>query len=113
VKLEALASCADAADERRRKIARQKQVALLRGLRKHPPTRPLRRGSPIANLSAILPSVRKPCPLPFASALMTPFKRDTWRNMPNEIKRIQVSELSSSNGTAWEVTEPTRRRAIA
>ncbi len=32
--------------------------------------------------------------------------RDTWRNIRDDLKRIQLAQLSSPNGTVWQVTEP-------
>jgi hypothetical protein len=32
---------------------------------------------------------------------------DTWRNIRDDLKRIKLAQLSSPNGTVWQVTEPT------
>lgn len=32
---------------------------------------------------------------------------DTWRNIRDDLKHIQLAQLSSPNGTVWQVTEPT------
>lgn len=32
---------------------------------------------------------------------------DTWRNIRDDLKRIQLAQLSSPNGQVWQVTEPT------
>jgi hypothetical protein len=32
---------------------------------------------------------------------------DTWRNIRDDLKRIQLAQLLSPNGTVWQVTEPT------
>ena len=32
---------------------------------------------------------------------------DTWRNIRDDLKRIQLAQLSSPNGRVWQVTEPT------
>jgi len=32
--------------------------------------------------------------------------QDTWRNIRDDLKRIQLAELSSPNGRVWQVTEP-------
>jgi transposase len=32
--------------------------------------------------------------------------QDTWRNIRDDLKRIQLAQLSSPNGTVWQVTEP-------
>ena len=32
--------------------------------------------------------------------------QDTWRNVRDDLKRIQLAQLSSPNGTVWQVTEP-------
>jgi transposase len=32
--------------------------------------------------------------------------QDTWRNIRDDLKRIQLVQLSSPNGTVWQVTEP-------
>lgn len=32
--------------------------------------------------------------------------QDTWRNIRDDIKTIQLAQLSSPNGTVWQVTEP-------
>ena len=31
---------------------------------------------------------------------------DTWRNIPDDLKGIQLAQLIGSNGTLWQVTEP-------
>jgi hypothetical protein len=36
---------------------------------------------------------------------------DTWRNIRDDLKRIQLAQLSSPNGTVWQVTEPTPEAA--
>ena len=33
--------------------------------------------------------------------------QDTWRNIQDDLKRIQLAQLSSPNGTVWQVTEAT------
>ena len=33
---------------------------------------------------------------------------DTWRNIRDDLKRIQLAQLLSPHGTVWQVTEPTR-----
>jgi hypothetical protein len=33
--------------------------------------------------------------------------QDTWRNIRDDLKRIQLAQLSSPHGTVWQVTEPT------
>ena len=37
--------------------------------------------------------------------------QDTWRNVRDDLKRIQLAQLSSPNGTVWQVTEPTAEAA--
>lgn len=32
--------------------------------------------------------------------------RDTWRNIRDDLKQIQLAQMSSPNGTVWQVTEP-------
>lgn len=32
---------------------------------------------------------------------------DTWRNIRDDLKRIKLAQLSSPNGTIWQVTDPT------
>lgn len=32
--------------------------------------------------------------------------QDTWRNIRDDLKRIQLAQLSSPNGTVWQVTDP-------
>jgi len=32
---------------------------------------------------------------------------DTWRNVSDKLRRIQLAQLSSPHGTVWQVTEPT------
>jgi len=34
--------------------------------------------------------------------------QDTWRNIRDDLKQIQLAQLSSPNGTVWQVTEPGR-----
>jgi len=36
---------------------------------------------------------------------------DTWRNIRDDLKRIQLAQLSSPNGRVWQVTEPTPQAA--
>jgi hypothetical protein len=36
---------------------------------------------------------------------------DTWRNIRDDLKRIQLAQLLSPNGTVWQVTEPTPEAA--
>jgi len=36
---------------------------------------------------------------------------DTWRNIRDDLKRIQLAQLSSPNGSIWQVTEPTPQAA--
>jgi len=36
---------------------------------------------------------------------------DTWRNIRNDLKHIQLAQLFSPNGTVWQVTEPTPNAA--
>ncbi len=31
---------------------------------------------------------------------------DTWRNIRDDLKRIKLAQLSSPNGTVWQITEP-------
>ena len=31
---------------------------------------------------------------------------DTWRNIRDDLKRVKLAQLSSPNGTVWQVTEP-------
>jgi hypothetical protein len=31
---------------------------------------------------------------------------DTWRNIRDRLRRIQLAQLLSPNGTVWQVTEP-------
>jgi hypothetical protein len=31
---------------------------------------------------------------------------DTWRNLRDDLKPIKLAQLSSVNGTVWQVTEP-------
>ena len=38
---------------------------------------------------------------------------DTWRNVSDRLRRIQLAQLSSPHGTVWQVTEPTRMRLSA
>ena len=33
--------------------------------------------------------------------------QDTWRNIRDDLKRIQLAQLLSPNGRVWQVTEPT------
>lgn len=37
--------------------------------------------------------------------------QDTWRNVRDDLKRIQLAQLSSPNGTVWQVTEPSAEAA--
>ena len=37
--------------------------------------------------------------------------QDTWRNVRDDLKRIQLAQLSSPHGTVWQVTEPTAEAA--
>jgi hypothetical protein len=37
--------------------------------------------------------------------------QDTWRNIRDDLKRIQLAQLSSPNGTVWQLTEPTSAAA--
>jgi hypothetical protein len=37
--------------------------------------------------------------------------QETWRNVRDDLKRIQLAQLSSPNGTVWQVTEPTAEAA--
>ena len=32
---------------------------------------------------------------------------DTWRNVSDHLRRIQLAQLSSPHGTVWQVTDPT------
>jgi hypothetical protein len=32
--------------------------------------------------------------------------QDTWRNIRDDLKQIQLAQLSSPNGTVWQVTDP-------
>ena len=32
--------------------------------------------------------------------------QDTWRNIRDDLKRIQLAQLSSPSGTVWQVTDP-------
>lgn len=36
---------------------------------------------------------------------------DTWRNIRDDLKRIKLAQLSSPNGTVWQVTDPTPEAA--
>lgn len=36
---------------------------------------------------------------------------DTWRNIHDRLQRIQLAQLSSPNGTVWQVTDPTPEAA--
>ena len=36
---------------------------------------------------------------------------DTWRNIRDDLKRIKLAQLSSPNGTVWQVTEPSPEAA--
>jgi len=36
---------------------------------------------------------------------------DTWRNVSDQLRRIQLAQLSGANGTVWQVTEPTPQAA--
>jgi len=31
---------------------------------------------------------------------------DTWRNIRDDLKRVQLAQLIGPNGTLWQVTEP-------
>ena len=31
---------------------------------------------------------------------------DTWRNVSDKLRRIQLAQLSSPHGSVWQVTEP-------
>jgi transposase len=37
--------------------------------------------------------------------------QDTWRNIRDDLKHIQLAQLLSPNGTVWQVTEPTASAA--
>lgn len=37
--------------------------------------------------------------------------QDTWRNIRDDLKRIQLAQSSIPNGTVWQVTEPTTEAA--
>jgi hypothetical protein len=37
--------------------------------------------------------------------------QDTWRNIRDDLKTIQLAQLSSPNGTVWQVTEPRPKAA--
>ena len=37
--------------------------------------------------------------------------QDTWRNIRDDLKRIQLAQLLSPNGTVWQVTDPTKDAA--
>ena len=32
---------------------------------------------------------------------------DTWRNIRDDLRQVKLAQLSSPNGTVWQVTEPT------
>lgn len=36
---------------------------------------------------------------------------DTWRNIRDDLRQIQLAELSSPDGTIWQITEPTEEAA--
>lgn len=36
---------------------------------------------------------------------------DTWRNIRDDLKQIQLAQLSSPDGTVWQVTKPTDEAA--
>ena len=36
---------------------------------------------------------------------------DTWRNVSDRLRRIQLAQLSSPHGSVWQVTEPTQEAA--
>ena len=36
---------------------------------------------------------------------------DTWRNVSDRLRRIQLAQLSSPHGTVWQVTDPTPEAA--
>lgn len=36
---------------------------------------------------------------------------DTWRNVSDRLRRIQLAQLLSPHGTVWQVTEPTPEAA--
>jgi hypothetical protein len=36
---------------------------------------------------------------------------DTWRNIRDDLKQIKLVQLSSPNGTVWQVTEPAQEAA--
>ncbi|WP_456299407.1 hypothetical protein [Nitrococcus mobilis] len=36
---------------------------------------------------------------------------DTWRNIRDDLKQIKLAQLSSPNGTVWQVTEPAQAAA--
>jgi hypothetical protein len=36
---------------------------------------------------------------------------DTWRNIRDDLKHIKLAQLSSPNGTVWQVTEPGKNAA--
>lgn len=38
--------------------------------------------------------------------------QDTWRNIRDDLKHIQLAQLLSPNGTVWQVTEPTPAAAM-
>ncbi len=37
--------------------------------------------------------------------------RDTWRNVSDRLRRIQLAQLLSPHGTVWQVTDPTTEAA--
>jgi transposase len=37
--------------------------------------------------------------------------QDTWRNIRDDLKQIQLAQLSSPNGTVWQVTDPSQAAA--
>jgi hypothetical protein len=36
---------------------------------------------------------------------------DTWRNIRDDLRQIQLAELSSPDGTIWQITEPAEEAA--
>ena len=38
--------------------------------------------------------------------------QDTWRNIRDDLKQIQLAQLLSPNGTVWQVTEPRPETSI-
>jgi len=37
--------------------------------------------------------------------------KDTWRNIRDDLKQIQLAQLLSPNGTVWQVTDPSPEAA--